>query len=137
MKKNPANKWRTGSAALPIIVIFAFLLTACEQSHTASVTPPQPANAAAATAHDSHATAPETKEVAQKIPHYFENPDDAKPFPKTLDPATMKTTATKLAYATARRIPEVLAQQPCYCFCDRGFGHGSLLDCHIDNHSAD
>ena len=115
-------------------LLLALSLTGCNHSdtHTVAATPATPSDAS----HSSHADAPAT-EIAQKIPHYFEDPNEAKPFPKTLDPATMKTAATKQAYAAARRIPEVLAQQPCYCFCDKGFGHGSLLHCHIDNHSAD
>lgn len=107
------------------------VLSGCQQNE-ATVSAP----AASPAAHSSHAS-PAATEVAQLVPHYFADPNEAKPFPKTLDPATMKTPAAKQAYAIARRIPEVLAQQPCYCFCDRGFGHGSLLDCHIDNHSAD
>lgn len=39
------------------------------------------------------------------------------------------------AYQVAARIPEVLAEQPCYCWCDR-FGHGSLLDCFATDHGA-
>jgi hypothetical protein len=121
-------------AMIVVIACFALLLNGCSQS-AAHVTAPTAAPAAAAS-HDSHAT-PATTEIAQNIPHYFEDPEQAKPFPKTLDPDSMKTAAAKQAYAAAKRIPEVLAQQPCYCFCDRGHGHGSLLHCHIDNHSAD
>lgn len=72
----------------------------------------------------------------QNVPHFHENPEEAKPFPKTLDPAQFADPTIRQAYTIARRIPAVLAQQPCYCFCDKGFGHGSLLDCHIDDHSA-
>lgn len=39
------------------------------------------------------------------------------------------------AYQVAARIPEVLAEQPCYCWCDK-FGHGSLLDCFATDHGA-
>jgi hypothetical protein len=70
------------------------------------------------------------------VPHYYENPDDAKPFPATLDPSQFADPAVKQAYAVARRIPEVLAAQPCYCYCHENFGHGSLLHCHVDDHSA-
>ena len=31
------------------------------------------------------------------------------------------------AYEIAHEIPEVLAQQPCYCYYEK-FGHGSLLE---------
>lgn len=127
--------WMTRvSLAGVVCLLVALLLNGCSQN-TAPASAPA-ASSAAAASHNHNAT-PAATEVAQNIPHYFEDPEQAKPFPKTLDPNTMKTAATKQAYATARRIPEVLAQQPCYCFCDRGFGHGSLLHCHIDNHSAD
>lgn len=126
---------QTKAAGLLIVVaLFALILNGCSQS-AANVSAPTTATAASSS-HDSHTT-PATTEVAQNIPHYFEDPEKAKPFPKTLDPEKMKTPAAKQAYAIALRIPEVLAQQPCYCFCDKGFGHGSLLHCHIDNHSAD
>jgi hypothetical protein len=43
--------------------------------------------------------------------------------------------AVERAYQIAARIPEVLAEQPCYCWCDK-FGHGSLLDCFATDHGA-
>jgi hypothetical protein len=120
--------------AAMVCLLCASLLSGC--SHSAATVSAPAASPATATSHNHDAT-PAATEVAQNIPHYYDDPEKAKPFPKTLDPDSMKTAAAKQAYAAARRIPEVLAQQPCYCFCDRGFGHGSLLHCHIDNHSAD
>ncbi len=129
-------KSTSASLLLLACALFVLWLSGCSQS---TATAPA-ASTTAAASHSDHATSaatPATTEVAQNIPHYFDDPEQAKPFPKTLDPDSMKTAAAKQAYATARRIPEVLAQQPCYCYCDRGHGHGSLLHCHIDNHSAD
>ncbi len=40
------------------------------------------------------------------------------------------------AYQVAREIPETLAQLPCYCYCDEGFGHKSLYTCYESDHSA-
>jgi hypothetical protein len=40
------------------------------------------------------------------------------------------------AYQIAREIPETLAQLPCYCYCDEGFGHKSLHTCYESDHSA-
>jgi hypothetical protein len=40
------------------------------------------------------------------------------------------------AYEVAREIPETLAQLPCYCYCDEGFGHKSLHTCYESDHSA-
>ncbi len=131
MKKQDTTM-RPGSAVVLLVCLFSMLLSGCRQNQVTA----SPEATEVAASHANHAAAPAT-EIAQKIPHYFEDPEAAKPFPKTLDPDTLKSAAAKQAYAAARRIPEVLAQQPCYCFCDKGFGHGSLLHCHIDNHSAD
>jgi len=43
---------------------------------------------------------------------------------------------TQDAYQAARDIPEVLAELPCYCGCDRTAGHEHNLHCYIDNHAA-
>jgi uncharacterized protein with PCYCGC motif len=40
------------------------------------------------------------------------------------------------AYELAAKIPAVLHQQPCYCFCDRGMGHNSLHSCFEGTHGA-
>lgn len=40
------------------------------------------------------------------------------------------------AYQVAREIPQTLAQLPCYCYCDEGFGHKSLHTCYESDHSA-
>lgn len=39
------------------------------------------------------------------------------------------------AYDLAVKIPVVLHQQPCYCYCDR-MGHNSLHSCFEDTHGA-
>jgi hypothetical protein len=40
------------------------------------------------------------------------------------------------AYVLASRIPAVLHQQPCYCYCDR-MGHNSLHSCFEGTHGAE
>jgi hypothetical protein len=40
------------------------------------------------------------------------------------------------AYELAAKIPAVLHQQPCYCYCDRGMGHNSLHSCFEGAHGA-
>ena len=52
--------------------------------------------------------------------------------PKTLDPNLFEGKAQQ-AYQIARKIPEVLAQMPCFCECE-AYGHENLLDCFIDRH---
>ena len=72
---------------------------------------------------------------APPIP-YFHETAAAKPLPLTLDPKTFTDPIIQKAYQIAKEIPEILAQQPCYCYCDRSAGHKGLLDCFRDNHSS-
>jgi hypothetical protein len=71
----------------------------------------------------------------QRIPAYFESEAAAKPFPATENPKSFTDPNVRRAYEVAREIPGVLAQQPCYCYCDRA-GHKGLLSCHRDAHSS-
>jgi hypothetical protein len=41
------------------------------------------------------------------------------------------------AYKLATKIPRVLYQQPCYCYCDRSMGHNSLHSCFEGTHGAE
>lgn len=70
------------------------------------------------------------------IPPYFVNPQTARPLPKTDEPSSFANRFVAAAYRAANQIPEVLAQQPCYCYCKRR-GHRSLLDCFATKHAAD
>jgi Protein of unknown function with PCYCGC motif len=40
------------------------------------------------------------------------------------------------AYELAAKIPAVIEQQPCYCYCDRNMGHKSLHSCFEGTHGA-
>ena len=40
------------------------------------------------------------------------------------------------AYELAAKIPKVIYQQPCYCYCDRSMGHNSLHSCFSGMHGA-
>ena len=77
----------------------------------------------------------ESKGMMEKVPAYYQTEAEAKPFPKTLPPEQFDHPAIRRAYEAARRIPGVLAQQPCYCYCER-MGHKGLQHCHRDTHSA-
>jgi len=59
------------------------------------------------------------------------------PMPATLAPETFTEATVQNAYALAAKIKKVLYQQPCYCYCDRHAGHGSLLDCYTGKHAAE
>ncbi|MFY9647704.1 MAG: CYCXC family (seleno)protein [Terriglobales bacterium] len=41
------------------------------------------------------------------------------------------------AYELAAKIPQILYQQPCFCYCDRGMGHTSLHSCYAGTHGAE
>jgi hypothetical protein len=56
--------------------------------------------------------------------------------PQTMDPGEFANPVVKNAYALAAKTKKILYQQPCYCHCDRGHGHGSLLDCFTSNHGS-
>lgn len=73
--------------------------------------------------------------TAGSVPVYFQSAKDAMPFPTTLEPAAFKRTDIQKAYQVAKDIPDVLAQQPCYCYCKRK-GHRGLLDCFKTDHAA-
>ena len=82
----------------------------------------------AAPQHD-HAT------TAKTMPAHFEVAPSKSSLGPTLDPASF-TGITRDAYHAAREIPVTLAQLPCYCHCDQGFGHKSLYSCFQDDHAS-
>ncbi|MGE5326817.1 MAG: CYCXC family (seleno)protein [Deltaproteobacteria bacterium] len=71
------------------------------------------------------------------VPPYYKSAKEAEPLPATLPPVQFAGRPVVVtAYTIAKKIPLVLAQQPCYCGCDREFGHHSLLDCYTSSHTA-
>jgi hypothetical protein len=71
-----------------------------------------------------------------EIPSYFMTAEAANPLPETLDPNQFSNKSVVAAYRAAKKAPKVLAQQPCFCHCDRKSGHRSLLDCFATRHAA-
>src|SRR3990172_9865161 len=63
---------------------------------------------------------------------YLENPDAVTLGP-TMDPASVEAPAQP-GYLVAQEKPKLLAQLPCFCYCNR-FGHTSLHDCFTTNHA--
>jgi hypothetical protein len=74
--------------------------------------------------------------TTQRIPAHFSNVADAGPLPAVLDPKQFSQPSVVKAYSYAKEIPEIFSQQPCYCNCDTGNGHRSLLDCFATDHGA-
>ena len=72
---------------------------------------------------------------AATIPAHFEVAPSRSSLGPTLDPAQFSG-ITRDAYRAVREIPVTIAQLPCYCHCDRGFGHKSLYSCFEDDHAS-
>jgi len=70
----------------------------------------------------------------KRVPAFEVAPTKANLAP-TLDPEKF-TGMTRDAYRAVRQIPTTIAQLPCYCHCDEGFGHKSLYSCFEDDHAA-
>ncbi|HLH32944.1 MAG TPA: CYCXC family (seleno)protein [Terriglobia bacterium] len=53
-----------------------------------------------------------------------------------LSPSLFADEKTRAAYQTAKDIPEVLEQLPCFCGCLSRFGHKNNLFCFKDQHGS-
>ena len=53
-----------------------------------------------------------------------------------LSPTLFDDAKTRAAYQTAKDIPEVLEQLPCFCGCMSHFGHKNNLFCFKDQHGS-
>jgi uncharacterized protein with PCYCGC motif len=53
-----------------------------------------------------------------------------------LDQMSLKYGFQRRAYEAAAKVPRVLYQLPCYCFCDRSAGHQSLHSCFEGDHGS-
>lgn len=70
-----------------------------------------------------------------RVPAHFETPPPKESLRATLAPEQF-TGPTREAYRAVREIPQTIAQLPCYCHCDEGFGHKSLHSCFEDDHGS-
>lgn len=72
---------------------------------------------------------------AKVVPAFLQVAPSKSSLAPTLDPDKF-TGPTREAYRAVREIPVTIAQLPCYCHCDQGFGHKSLYSCFEDDHAA-
>jgi hypothetical protein len=93
---------------LLLILVFVVTLVAAGQSGTPAYNPAPPAKGA-------------------KLPPILP--------PEQLWGANFQQPYQKKAYLLAAKIPDVIYQQPCYCYCDR-IGHNSLHSCYESTHAA-
>ena len=83
-----------------------------------------------------HQQSPQETQQASVVPPFHTAAEAAEPLPLTLMPSLFKQQPeVERAYQAAQRIPDVLAQMPCYCHCDR-IGHRSLHQCYTTDHAA-
>ena len=94
---------------------------------TAKATVKEPAPPLQSLAHDH--------KPSERVPAYLHEEPARGSLAATMNPAVFSGNV-KRAYQVAKEIPETLAQLPCYCHCDRGFGHQSLHTCFVDEHGA-
>ncbi|MFZ1132350.1 MAG: CYCXC family (seleno)protein [Terriglobales bacterium] len=82
-------------------------------------------------------------EAEQGIPHFNAGPPAAgTELPPILTQDQLFGNNAQFSYQThayelAAKIPKVIYQQPCYCFCDRSMGHKSLHSCFSSTHGAE
>jgi hypothetical protein len=91
-----------------------------------------PHTAESTTTGDSHS--PVSHSHSARVPAY-QNAAQIDNLAPTL-PANKFIGKSREAYGVAKEIPKTLAQLPCYCECDRGFGHKSLHSCFVDDHAS-
>ena len=89
----------------------------------------------AAGAHDGHGHAVSDKTATARVPAYAKTAGELRDLPPTLAPQKFSG-KTRLAYQAVAQIPKTIAQLPCYCNCDEGFGHKSLQTCFADDHAS-
>lgn len=89
------------------------------------------------TAHSDHQHASQASaDPTPRVPAFISDVAQARPLPAVLDPRQFSDPPVVKAYTYAKQNPEIFAQQPCYCYCDSGEGHKSLLDCFATMHGV-
>jgi len=115
--------------------IALLLIAAVRMGTSANKQPPTPITPTVATQTPAlnHQHSPAS--TANALPAHFEVPPSKSSLGPSLDPNAF-TGLARDAYRAAREIPVTLAQLPCYCHCDQGFGHKSLYSCFQDDHAS-
>ncbi|MEK6281774.1 MAG: CYCXC family (seleno)protein [Acidobacteriota bacterium] len=112
-----------------VIAILSFAVAGVLMMRSGGRSPQTRESAPAA---DSHSAAAHSH--AARIPAY-QDASQIDNLAPTL-PANRFPGKTREAYRVAKEIPHTLAQLPCYCECDRAFGHKSLHSCFVDDHAS-
>ena len=128
-KKSYAGMGWMAAVFVGVVVLFAYF------GDEIDAPPPERRTESPPARRESAAPPARPAESVPGVPPFHANAEAARPFPQLQDPSRYETPLVARAYAIAREIPEVLAQQPCYCNCGV-FGHTSLLDCYASDHGA-
>ncbi|HET7841812.1 MAG TPA: CYCXC family (seleno)protein [Terriglobia bacterium] len=116
-----------------ILVCTTFLLVLA----AFSLPGPDPTAQQSAPGARSASATPKSNQPEKPVPPYYKSAKAAEPLPATLQPSQFADRPVVVtAYTIAKKMPKVLVQQPCYCGCDKHFGHHSLLDCYTSEHTA-
>ena len=118
-------------AGIAVLVIAAVLMVN-SASNQPAVMPIQNASQPAAQTPARHH---EHSATATAVPAHFEVPPSKSLLGPTLNPDTFAG-PVRDAYRAVREIPVTIAQLPCYCHCDQGFGHKSLYSCFESDHAS-
>ena len=127
MKKN----WLLILSIVLVVAAVFLMLTSGNRQPQATPFGSQQSTSQVPAQHTDHSAS----QPAQTIPAYFETAPAITSLGPTLDPNRFSG-VTRDAYRAVREIPVTVAQLPCYCHCDRGFGHKSLYSCFEDDHAS-
>ena len=122
MKKN----WLLIGGIVGLLVVAVLMVNSASKDQTQ---PSRPATASQPSPAHNHAA------DAKSIPAFFQVAPSKASLAPTLEPEQF-TGPTREAYRAVRQIPVTIAQLPCYCHCDKGYGHKSLYSCFEDDHAA-
>jgi hypothetical protein len=118
-----------------LILILFVVLTAAAAALTLRQRQSAPAVVSRPTPAPQHQHTPPERAEASRIPAHYETPPAASRLAPTLPSERFKG-LTRDAYKAVGEMPQTIAQLPCYCHCDEGFGHKSLQSCFVDEHAA-
>ena len=117
-----------GSIALLVIAAVLMVKSANQKPAPTRISNNSPVQPAPQHDHSANPT-------AKTVPAHFQVAPSKSSLAATLDPGQFSG-ITRDAYRAVREIPVTIAQLPCYCHCDQGFGHKSLYSCFEDDHAS-
>ena len=127
MKKN----WLLIAGIALLLVAAVLMVTSANKQAPSQATQTSTTTQTPAPSQHEHSTTA----TANTVPAHFEVPPSKSSLGPTLNPESF-TGPARDAYRAAREISVTLAQLPCYCHCDQGFGHKSLYSCFESDHAA-